>query len=288
MFLVNPPKRKNDQQAEIRPHHLTILSVVFLISVSTIGSLWWNASRPKVEFPAARLMFWQNYQGVTLDLQSGEMALIQDGPTQDNLDPFNPWLKESPDGKWFARWSRDNECCQWSLHIYEGIDGPNEGFITRFGGGDMVSWTPDSEWIAFSAYPEGTLHDPNDLSQLELYLANIDTHEIKRLTDNNVMDSGPSISPDGTKMAYTSSVDGRNHLYIMDMVTGESRLLTAEIQGYNPAWSPDGTWLAFVTKCGSHDPMHPTHGALWVIRSDGTDATKIQQRVNFIEPKWLS
>lgn len=284
MVFYTPPKRKNDQPVEIRPHHLTILSIVFLISASTIGSLWWNASRPTSEYPTARLMFWQRYEGMTLDLQTGEMEVVQGGP----LENDNPWLKMSPDGKWAARWSSDNECCQWSLHIYEGVDGPNRGFITRFGGGDMVSWSADSQWIAFSAYPEGTLHDPNDPSQKELYLANIYTHEIKQLTDNDVMDSGPSFSPDGTKIAYTSSAYGRNYLHIMDLKTGETRLLTSEIQGYNPAWSPDGQWIAFVTKCGSRDPMRATRGALWMIRADGTEAHKIQQRVNFIEPRWLS
>lgn len=284
MFLINPPKRKNEQRVEIRPHHLTILSVVFLLSMSAIASLWWNTSQPPTDFPAARLMFWQGYQAVSLDLNTGEIADLQNGFLES--DPSN--LKLSPDGRWAARWSRDNECCQWSLHVYEGISGPNRGFDTLFGGGSMVSWMPDSQWIAFSAYPQGTTSDPNDPSLQELYLGNIYTKEIKRLTDNNVMDSGPSISRDGTKMAYTSAVDGRNHLYIMDLATGESRLLTAEMQGYNPVWSPDGTWIAFLTKCGSRDPSRATHGALWMIRADGTGAQKIQSRVDFVEPKWLS
>ena len=284
MFLVNPPKRKNDQQADIRPHHLTILSIVFLISVSAIGSLWWNASRSQpTAFPESRLMFWQGYEGITLDLQTGDMAL---GSIE--ADTASPWLKMSPDGKWFARWSRDEECCQWSLHIYEGVNGPNRGFITRFGGGDMVSWTPDSQWIAFSAYPEEFDFDPGDSSYEELYLANIYTHEVKRLTYNSVMDSGPSISPDGTQLAYTSALNGRNHLYVMDLATGQSRLLTAEIQGYKPVWSPDGTWIAFVTKCGSRDPVNATHGSLWVVGADGTGAQKVRGRVNFLEPQWVS
>lgn len=278
MVISNPPKRKNDERVEILPHHLTILSVVFLISASTIGSLLWNASRTPTDFPSAHLLYWQNYQGISLDLITGERFAVDERQS-------DTWLKHSPDGKWAARWSRDNECCDWSLHIYEGAAGPNRGFITRRGGGDLVSWMPDGEWFAFSALPEDSSHSSND-SDEELYLANIDTHEIKQLTNNDVMDSGPSISPDGTKMAYTSANNGRNHLYIIDLASGESRLLTSDVQGYNAVWSPDGAWLAFMSKCGSKDPMNPTHGSLWLIRADGTGMQKIAERVNFVEPSW--
>jgi TolB protein len=59
-------------------------------------------------------------------------------------------------------------------------------------------------------------------------------------------DTDPAVSPDGTKLAFSSRRDGNWELYILDLVNLELRRLT-ETPGYegHPTWSPDGLWLAY-------------------------------------------
>jgi WD40 repeat protein len=51
-----------------------------------------------------------------------------------------------------------------------------------------------------------------------------------------------SLSPDGTQLAYSGADD---HLYVMDVSTKQSTLLTNNTSDLRPLWSPDGTRIAF-------------------------------------------
>ena len=67
-----------------------------------------------------------------------------------------------------------------------------------------------------------------------------------RLTAHPWDDIQPSLSPDGTKLAYSSKQNGYWNIYIMDMASGQVIPVTdsAEFDGH-PVWSPDGTQLLF-------------------------------------------
>jgi len=69
---------------------------------------------------------------------------------------------------------------------------------------------------------------------------------LTRLTTGSQQDITPAISPDGTKIAFSSNRDGQWDIYILDLITGEtSRFTRTNAYDGNPTWSPDGQWLAY-------------------------------------------
>ncbi len=56
----------------------------------------------------------------------------------------------------------------------------------------------------------------------------------------------PSLSPDGSKVAFTRD-GGENGVYVIDIATGEERLIFGgSLVLRSPKWSPDGRWIVFV------------------------------------------
>jgi TolB protein len=67
-----------------------------------------------------------------------------------------------------------------------------------------------------------------------------------RITAGPWDDRDPAVSPDGTRLAFSSRRDGSWNLYLLDLKTGEVKRLTTGLDfKANPYWSPDNKWLAF-------------------------------------------
>ncbi len=59
----------------------------------------------------------------------------------------------------------------------------------------------------------------------------------------NVGPTDPAVSPDGTRVAFSA----RGWIWVLDLATGRARRVTdGAAMDFRPAWSPDGTQLAFV------------------------------------------
>ncbi len=73
---------------------------------------------------------------------------------------------------------------------------------------------------------------------------------------------GAAQSPDGKQLAFSAAT----RLYTMALPAGAPRRLTKGTEReYQPAWSPDGRWIAYVT-------WSSAGGHIWKIRSDGSSA----------------
>ncbi|HEY8313493.1 MAG TPA: S9 family peptidase [Candidatus Baltobacteraceae bacterium] len=87
----------------------------------------------------------------------------------------------------------------------------------------------------------------------------------------------PQISPDGKRVVYVRSranfVKDRNQseLVLLDVASGASRVLTHDrIGATSPAWSPDGSSIAYVASATARKP-----GQIYVLRMDGGDSERI-------------
>src|SRR6059058_2279469 len=104
----------------------------------------------------------------------------------------------------------------------------------------------------------------------------------------------PKLSPDGKRVVYEvqkanweENAFDRN-LWIVDIATGESHALTsAKKSSSNPAWSPDGKWIAFLSdRPGQIKDTPDGKKQLYVISADGGEAqqlTKVENDVNALE-----
>jgi len=111
------------------------------------------------------------------------------------------------------------------------------------------TWSPDGRFVAFSAL-EGGLSD--------LFLFDLETETLKKLTDDSFSDLYPSWSPDGHKIAFVTdrfSTDlsilsiGHFQLALLDPLTGHIERIPGflETDNIDPQWAPDSKSLFFMS-----------------------------------------
>jgi len=139
-------------------------------------------------------------------------------------------------------------------HIFV-IDAELGGTPQKITSGDYShsdpQWSVDGKRIYFSAIrkPEAEYLRGDS----EIYSVNVETHDIKTLTDRKGPDRRARVSPDGKWIAYTG-YDDKNYtrhlsnLYLMDNQGEKKRLLAGDFPNSPSSitWAPDGSGLYYL------------------------------------------
>lgn len=105
----------------------------------------------------------------------------------------------------------------------------------------------------------------------EIYVMNPDGSDVVQLTDNEDRDAFPSVSPDGTTIAFMRRSSDGFHIYTMKPDgSGTTRITAGDglIRGM-PEWSPDGSRIAFYQKQAGES----SH--LYLMDTDGSNLTRL-------------
>jgi hypothetical protein len=129
---------------------------------------------------------------------------------------------------------------------------------------------------ALAAYPGAAgrivfVSDRAGSSTWDIYSAAADGTDVQRLTMWAGATQEPVWSPDGSRIAYASSFEGRFRLFVMNQDGSGQHLVSPAAAGSTvddrqPAWSPDGTKIAFASTRPFGASWH-----VWVMNADGAN-----------------
>lgn len=181
----------------------------------------------------------------------------------------------SPNGRKIAYAEHDGQ--DWDIFVMD-ADGKNPKNISR----DIrqnwkPSWSPFGNRISFETRlnPWGAFRTESDI-----FVMNANGANLVNITRNSrAVNSSPSWSPDGKKIAYRASPKPLlwlppYNIYLMNVDGSDPVMLTKQerwIYEWSPAWSPDSRKIAFVkdTLDGFRD--------IFTINADGTGLQNITQ-----------
>ena len=104
--------------------------------------------------------------------------------------------------------------------------------------------SPDGNRIVYQRYGFDIM---NDRKQSRLWMMNANGTNNTKLTSNEVSESNPKWSPDGTRIAFTSSTENGSEIFVYWLATGKTAKLTQlEKSPSGLRWSPDGKQIAFL------------------------------------------
>jgi TolB protein len=156
----------------------------------------------------------------------------------------------------------------------------------------MPSFSPDGRRIAFTRIVQSVIAPTAALYTMD----SRGKHLAQLLSDG--IDLSAAWSRDGRTIAFSrlaSATDGLREatLYLADADGSNLRQLGAvALHGVSPAWSPDGTRLAFVSFDDRNDPHCPASscppsGELYVVDADGTGVRRLtRSKADDEHPSW--
>ena len=181
------------------------------------------------------------------------------------------WPAVSPDGRTLVVSERAPGSDRMALVMWD-ADGTNPRRVYRDDGAIMgLEWSRDGNWLTFGA---GAFFTARRISQpAEIMVMSADGTEVRAMTKGPGNAGFPSWSPDGTEIVYRYWTGNEHGLRIVDVTTGESRVLTTELDNL-PAWSPKGDVIVF-TRYAPDERFPYDEFNIYTIRPDGTDLKRL-------------
>ncbi len=137
----------------------------------------------------------------------------------------------------------------------------------------LAAWSPDGTHLAFGSSaagltgPLGVIHAPSDI-----YVANADGTNARRLTFSGGLNAEPAWSPDGRSIVFVSDRYGPYQVWVMNADGTDQHPLTNVGQNGSPAWSPDGTHIVFHSE---RDFPGGYRSTIYVMASDGSEQHRL-------------
>lgn len=86
------------------------------------------------------------------------------------------------------------------------------------------------------------------LGNPHVFVKDLRTNEVRRVTFDGKYNTHPRISPDGRLVAFSRTVDGRHRIFVHDLETGAERQVSfGPGDDEEPTWSPGGYFIVFTS-----------------------------------------
>jgi TolB protein len=218
--------------------------------------------------PDGRAVAWTSYKKGEPDLYEKELASgrvkVLSNHMGVNISPA--W---SPDGSKIAM-ARSVNGGDSDLFLLDAKTGAELKELTSGGGIDVSpNWSPDGGRIAFASERSGGS---------QVYILDVGSGNITRITFDGVYNTDPVFAPDGTKLAFVGRVAGGFDIYVVNGDgSGLYRVTEGTGDNEDPAWSPDGQYLVFSsTRSGRSE--------LWVSTADGRHQSRLTTSGGWYQP----
>ncbi len=135
-------------------------------------------------------------------------------------------------------------------------------------------WSADGAQIAYLS-DNGT----DDLTLFSTAAASFAPRQLSTLAVGNGGLQRPSWSPKGDAVAVGAFENGKLQIFSVRTANRNSTQLTSQPDGaYDPAWSPDGKWIAYIAHKGNG-------GEMWLMQADGSNPMQLSPQ-NSRSPVW--
>jgi len=175
----------------------------------------------------------------------------------------------APDGKRLAVVLTRDEASQ--IYLIN-ADGTGLTRLTRGGNLDTEPvFSPDGQTLYFASDRGGSP---------QIYRMAVSGGEPKRVTFSGSYNVSPTISPDGKYLAYIGREDGRFRVELLELASGQTRVLTDTARDESPSFAPNGQSVLYAT-------VQDGRGILGAVSLDGKTRARLSESgVDAREPSW--